>query len=865
MSNSLRLPPSPDAEFLGVPIPDLSTEAGRALVSNLRWQERERVLAERTDKTSADWLVESAVLARDLGQYDRALKLGAEGFQRAFRGRSMTRACEALAIRASALHAKGEFDAAYQVVSQLRLLTNAEEDVRLAAIHDEAEGALHLRTVVRDWFADARTAYETALPRFVQSGDTGGQIRILAGLASTKSGYGAYFPAIEHATEALRISAESSDWRYVGKILLEAALALRDQGYRLNVEDLFKLAIEWCEFTGDAYNYARSIEGLAYLYDFEAQLDSAADFEKSNRTFCEAIEAAHKIGSLPVELSARLSSLHLYQKFGQHELIVQQRENIDRQAQALTGSRAKPWLEIFDDYGQYVENLRRDRYLARLRDGIAGVADPFFIFDPILRDDGTCADFVNEFRNSAAARLLGIERYAVRTLQDLLLTPYFADLKPSLLRAVNDQEGYDDEICVTCDSGEKIWYVRRVVPAGDGTVVTFRDSTATRKVEEVLRDAAYRANLADRAKSEFLANMTHEVRTPIHGVLGLARLLGDSGLNAEQQAYIDGIISSGDILLRVIGDVLDVSKIEADRMEVIPTPTDARKLISEVVSLYRGQAIERGLTISGETAEDVPNAVLLDGPRVRQILGNLVGNAVKFTQSGFVKVSLNARNRSLEFNVEDSGPGLAPDQLERVFQPFTQAHGTVSEGGTGLGLTISSRLAELMGGKMTVTSQVGEGSRFSFSIPLKATQPVEVVEMDANSPRRFDGGKVLLVEDNPVNVLVAKGLLTKLGCETTVAGNGLQALDLLAREEFGAVLMDVRMPVLDGLATTREIRSREEGKSRIPIIALTAGTLLDERMECFEAGMDDYLAKPFTMENLRATLSRVMKKQSPLP
>jgi len=862
MSNLLRLPPSPDAQFLGVFIPDLSTQTGRELVSNLRWQERERVLAERADKSSADWLVESATLARDLGEYDLALKLGAEGFQRAFRERSMTRACEALAIRASALHAKGEFDAAYQVVSQLRLLTNAEEDVRLAAIYDEAEAGLHLRTVVRDWFADARSAYETALPRFVKCGDIAGQIRVHAGLASTKSGYGAYFSAIEHATFGLQVSAEASDWRYVGKILLEAGLALRDQGYRLNVEALFKLAIEWCELTGDAYNRARSIEGLAYLYDFEAQLDSEADFEKSNKTFCEAIEAAQKIGALPLEVSARLCSLHLYQKFGRTELIAKQREAIDPQALTLAGSKSKPWLEVYDDYGQYIENSRRDRYLARLRDGIEGVSDPFFVFDPILRDDGTCADFVNEFRNSAASRLLGIEKSVVRTLPDLLQTPYFADLKPSLLAAVNDQEGCDDEICVTSDTGEKIWYVRRVVPAGDGTVVTFRDSTATRKVEGVLRDAAYRANLADRAKSEFLANMTHEVRTPIHGVLGLARLLGDSALDDEQRAYVDGIISSGDILLRVIGDVLDVSKIEADRMEVIPVPTDPRKLISDVVSLYRGQAIERGLTISGEVADEVPNAVLLDGARVRQVLGNLVGNAVKFTRTGFVKVGLGVSGAFLELSVEDSGPGLASDQLERIFQPFTQAHESAMEGGTGLGLTISSRLAHLMGGQMTVASQVGKGSRFTFSVPLKISEPLEAYEAETSSTRRFDGCKVLLVEDNPVNVLVAKGLLTKLGCEVTVAGNGLLALDLLPNKEFDVILMDVRMPVLDGLATTREIRSRESGGSRVPIVALTAGTLTDERAECFEAGMDDYLAKPFTIENLRDTLSRVANRQS---
>ncbi len=851
-SSPLRLPPSPDAEFLGVPIPDLSTEAGRALVSSLAWEERQRNLAERAAKHSADWLLESAALARDKGRYDEALQVGADAFQRAFRERSISRACEALSIRASAYHAKGEFESADQVVSQLRLLTNAENDVRLAAVHDEAEASLHLRTVVKDWFADARAAYEAALSRFQKCDDVAGQIRVHAALASTKSGYGTYLASVEHVTAGLMLAAEANEWRYTGRLLLEAALAFRDQGYRDNVEDLFLLAMSWCEFLGDEYNRVRCLEGLGYLYDFEAQPDNLADLARSEAAFNQAIEAAKEIGCLPLEVSTRLCTLHVYQKFGQTEKIAQQRELVDRQAAILLGGkeRDEPWLKGHDDYGQFIENLRRDRYLARLRDGIEGVSDPFFVFDPIFREDGTCQDFVNEFRNSAGARLLGVEPSAVRVMADLLRTPYFDGLREPLLKAVDQQEGYDDEISVTSSSGETIWYARRIVPAGDGTVVTFRDASAGRKVEAALREA-------DRAKSEFLANMTHEVRTPIHGVLGLARLLAESDLSPEQQAYVKGIISSGDILLRVVGDVLDVSKIEAQRMEVVASATDVRRLVSDVVGLYRGQASELGLALSGSVGQDVPPAVMLDGARVRQVLGNLVGNAVKFTRVGSIEIGVSVVGERLEFSVVDTGPGLGADQLERIFQPFTQARANQTEGGTGLGLTISRRMAELMGGEMKVTSHPGEGSRFSFSLPLEAAEHPETMNEQKDPNKGIAGYKVLLVEDNPVNVLVAKGLLSKLGCAITVADNGRTAIEMLADGSFDVVLMDVRMPVMDGLAATREIRANETPGTHIPIVALTAGTLVDERADCFAAGMDDYMSKPFTLDVLRSTLVRV--------
>jgi CheY-like chemotaxis protein len=338
-------------------------------------------------------------------------------------------------------------------------------------------------------------------------------------------------------------------------------------------------------------------------------------------------------------------------------------------------------------------------------------------------------------------------------------------------------------------------------------------------------------------------------------VLGLARLLADTTLDPVQRSYVDGIVSSADILLSVIGDVLDLSKIEAGRVELEATATELAPLVGRVAALFQGQAKAKGLSLSVLVQPSLPRYILADGSRLQQVLANLVGNAVKFTKAGSVEVAVNRLEGRLRFEVRDTGPGIAQGGLDSAFEAFHQASQEARlMGGSGLGLTIARSILQLMGGTIGAVSRVGEGSCFWFELPLIPAEPPTPNQPDAPTTD-LKGVRVLLVEDNAVNVMVAGGLLRKAGCEYTVADDGARAVQMVEDQQFGAILMDVRMPGMDGLEATRRIRALERER-RTPIIALTASALTDDREECFEAGMDDYLGKPFTEEALRATLSR---------
>ena len=388
-----------------------------------------------------------------------------------------------------------------------------------------------------------------------------------------------------------------------------------------------------------------------------------------------------------------------------------------------------------------------------------------------------------------------------------------------------------------------------------------RLSTRNKQLEQQVEYRTRQAEEAHHIKNLFLTNMSHEIRTPMNGLLGMASLLAQTSLNKEQNNYVETIRSCGDSLLTVINNILDFSAIETGKITLDEKVTDLRILVDEVIETFNSRTVKAGIHLRHELAPEIPSRVITDLGRLRQILINLVGNAVKYTQHGEIRIHVGHANPGtiqtkgeqigLEFEVTDTGSGIEPENLKHLQEFFSRKdHATHPNGGTGLGLTLSDRLVHLMNGRIRVSSEPGKGSRFSFTILAKPAPQKAAPTAKEALPRLAEKYplRILLAEDNPINRQLAVMILDKMGYSCGVAENGKEVLDQLQKEPFDLIFMDIQMPEMDGLEATRLIR-RGRGKQPV-IIAMTANTTRKDRDDCLTEGMNDFLSKPVHLDEL---------------
>ena len=610
----------------------------------------------------------------------------------------------------------------------------------------------------------------------------------------------------------------------------------------------------------------------------EAYKDHDRDLDEKTRSLqLTSIELTHTNNRILNELAGRTRAI----------------ESLRETANTLMQTLDSDLPPLMDDNLESLSRLMADLVLQReesqhdLQAALIDLANQKFALDQHAIVSITNVNDEIVYANDKFCEISGFARTELMG-QRYQLAP--SDLQPravftEMAQVLANGKVWHGELRTRARSGGLHYVNATVVPLRDEsgkstvTIAICTDITEQKQISQELRVAKEEAEAANRSKSEFLANMSHEIRSPMNGVIGMTELALDTDLTPQQREYLEIVKSSSESLLNVVNDILDFSKIEAGKLVFEHIPFNLQKVIDDTLKPLSLRAQEKGIRLVCDLAADVPQALLGDPGRLRQVLVNLIGNAIKFTDRGDVVLRVrhldsrraNGTDGGVHFAISDSGIGIPATKLKSIFDAFSQEDGSTTRkyGGTGLGLTISSRLVEALGGRIWVESEVGQGSTFHFSAQFELDESETAFEEGRGvagpgfgAPAAAQALDVLLVEDNAVNQKLAMTLLAQWGHHVTLAENGQLALDVLALRRFDVVLMDMMMPVMDGLEATRAYRALERGP-RIPIIAMTANAMRGDRERCLEAGMDGYISKPIKTIELKKLLLQLVPDREP--
>lgn len=531
-----------------------------------------------------------------------------------------------------------------------------------------------------------------------------------------------------------------------------------------------------------------------------------------------------------------------------------------------------------------VTELAEERDAALQRLNLARAACDHAIHGIVVTDKDSRIHYVNhaicELLGYSESELMGKDvgiLFGVKTFhpQRSLGNKVVSDIESGkMIRHVSDAEAYTREgekIRVQASTSSALWGDRE-----DMLFITYiRDVREERRKAHELRDALNRAEQATRLKSEFLANMSHEIRTPLNGVLGMAQVLAHGKLTETQAEQVGVILDSGNTLMVLLNDILDLSKIEAGRMDLSPVPGDLRHKLSGLFKLHEASAKEKGINIRLFIDPSVPSRLLFDPVRVRQCVGNLVSNAIKFTTKGEVMIVVTSEpvmngDYRVVIHVSDTGVGIAADKVDRIFESFAQEDGSTTRkfGGTGLGLSITRRLARMMGGDVTAVSEAGRGSIFTLKFVAHASaansgDTANMIQMPVRTARTgLTGCRALVVDDNGINRRVARSFLEYYGIIIREACDGNEALEIMAKETFDFVLMDIHMPGLDGEEAFKRLRTSGSLNRLVPVIALTADSMHGDREKFLAKGFDGYVSKPIEERTMITVISQILSVPS---